>query len=65
LGRIDLCVPDDLGARKAVSHFYFGGRPQSGDTVRKFAERWGKFKGWIIYYLICAYNRKIKNLGDG
>ena len=21
LGRMDLCVPDDLGARKAVSHF--------------------------------------------
>lgn len=58
LGRMDLCVPDDLGARKAVSHFYFGGELQSGDTVRKFTERWNKFKGWIIYYLICAYNMK-------
>ena len=56
LGRMDLCVPDDLGARKAVSHFYFDGKLQSGDMVRKFTERWGKFKGWIIYYLICAYN---------
>ncbi len=56
LGRLDLCVPDDLGARKAVSHFYFDGKLQSGDTVRKFTERWGKFRGWIIYYLICAYN---------
>jgi len=56
LGRMDLCVLDDLGARKAVSHFYFDGKLQSGDTVRKFAERWGEFRGWIIYYLICAYN---------
>ncbi len=56
LGRMDLCVPDDLGARKAVSYFYFDGKLQSGDTVRKFTERWGEFKGWIIYYLICAYN---------
>ena len=56
LGRMDLCVPDDLGARKAVSHFYFDGKLQSGGTVRKFTERWGKFKGWVIYYLICAYN---------
>jgi len=56
LGRMDLSVPDDLGARKAVSHFYFNGKLQSGDTVRKFTERWGKFRGWIIYYLICAYN---------
>lgn len=56
LGRMDLCVPDDLGARKAVSHFYFDGKLQSGDAVRKFTERWGKFKGQVIYYLICAYN---------
>jgi len=56
LGRMDLCVPDDLGARKAVSHFYFDGKLQSGDTVREFTERWGRFRGWIIYYLICAYN---------
>ena len=56
LGRMDLCVPDDLGARKAVSHFYFDGKLQSGDVIRKFTERWGEFRGWVIYYLICAYN---------
>ena len=56
LGRMDLCVPDDLGARKAVSYFYFDGKLKPGEAVRKFAERWGKFKGWVIYYLICAYN---------
>jgi len=60
LRRMDLCVPDDLGARKAVSYFYFDGKLQSGDTVRKFTERWGEFKGWIIYYLICAYNMESK-----
>ena len=62
LGRMDLCVPDDLGARKAVSYFYFDGKLQSGDAVRKFTERWGKFKGWIIYYLICAYNMEKQKL---
>jgi len=56
LGRMDLCVPDDLGARKAVSYFYFDGKLQSGNVVRKFTERWSEFKGWVIYYLICAYN---------
>jgi len=60
LGRMDLCVPDDLGARKAVSHFYFDGKLQSGDTTRKFTERWSEFKGWVIYYLICAYNMESK-----
>lgn len=53
---MDVCVPNDLGARKAVSHLYFDGKLQSGNAVRRFVERWGKFKGWIIYYLLCAYN---------
>jgi len=60
LGRMDLCVPDDLGARKAVSYFYFNRKLQSGDEVRRFTKKWGKFKGWIIYYLICAYNMESK-----
>lgn len=60
LGRMDLCIPDDLGARKSVSYFYFDGKLQSGDAVIKFTERWDKFKGWIIYYLICAYNMETK-----
>jgi len=61
LGRMDLCVPDDLGARKAVSYFYFDGKLKSGEAVRKFTERWGEFKGWVIYYLICAYNMENKD----
>ena len=60
LERMNLCVPDDLGARKAISYFYFDGKLQSGDIVRKFTERWNKFRGWIIYYLICAYNMENK-----
>ena len=62
LGRMDLCVPDDLGARKAVSYFYFDGKLQSSNAVRKFTERWGELKGWIIYYLICAYNMEKQKL---
>ncbi|OYT46937.1 hypothetical protein B6U79_04960 [Candidatus Bathyarchaeota archaeon ex4484_231] len=57
--RMEVCVPNDLGARKAVSHFYFGGKLQPGDVVRRFMERWGKFKGWVIYYLLCAYNLEL------
>jgi len=60
LERMNFCVPDDLGARKAVSYFYFDEKLQSGDTVRKFTERWNEFRGWIIYYLICAYNMENK-----
>lgn len=59
LGRMNLCVPDDLGTRKSVSYFYFDGKLQSGDIVRKFVDRWGRFRGWITYYLMCAYNLKM------
>ncbi|RLF37651.1 MAG: hypothetical protein DRN03_01860 [Thermoplasmata archaeon] len=62
LGRMNLGVPDDLGARKAVSYFYFNGKLQSGNAIREFTERWGEFKGWIIYYLICAYNMENRKI---
>ena len=45
---------DDLGAPRAVSKFFFGGRLISGDELRKFSERWGRFRGMVTYYLICA-----------
>lgn len=49
---------DDLGARQAISNFYFGGTLISGDKVRKFTEKWGKFRSMITYYLICAERLK-------
>lgn len=61
-GRMNLCVPDDLGSRKSVSHFYFDGQLQYGDVVREIREKWGEFKGWIIYYLICAHNMEIERV---
>lgn len=45
---------DDLGARRAVSNFYFNGQLIPGEKLREFSERWGKFRGIITYYLICA-----------
>jgi DNA-3-methyladenine glycosylase II len=45
---------DDLGARRAVSKFFFNGKLISGDELRKFSEKWGKFRGMVTYYLICA-----------
>jgi len=45
---------DDLGARRAISKFFLGGKLISGDELRKFSEKWRKFKGMVTYYLICA-----------
>jgi len=45
----------DLGARKAISHFYNNDKLMSEEEVRKFTENWGRYKGIITYYLIAEY----------
>lgn len=46
----------DLGARKAISHFYNDDKLMSEAEVREFTEPWGKYKGCITYYLIAEYS---------
>lgn len=55
----DALPADDLGARRAVSKFYFKGKLISGEKLREFSNRWGKFRGMITYYLICAERLKL------
>ena len=54
LKRNDVIPADDLGVRRTVSNFYSDGRNLSGDEVRGLTEKWGAFKNYIVYYLICA-----------
>ncbi len=47
---------DDLGVRKAISHFYFNNKLQSPQTIKNFAEeRFGKHLRDAIVYLLMAY----------
>jgi DNA-3-methyladenine glycosylase II len=50
---------DDLGARRAVSRFYFKGKLISGERLREFSNKWGEFRSDIAYYLIVAERLKI------
>lgn len=51
--RLDYINPaGDLGARKAISHFYNNGKLMSEKEVRILTDRWGKYKGIITYYCI-------------
>jgi DNA-3-methyladenine glycosylase II len=54
---------DDLGARRVISNFYFGGRMISGNELREFAGRWGRLAGGVIYYLI--YSERYDKLKAG
>jgi len=49
----------DLGARKAISHFYNQGKLMSEEEARNFTEKWGIHRGIITYYLIaeCLHGR--------
>ena len=57
---LNVIPADDLGVRKAISHFYFNDKLQSPETIRSFAEK--KFGRWLrdcLVYLLMAYRTKM------
>lgn len=54
LGRLDAIPADDLAVRRAVSNFFFEGRRISAERMRRLAKGWGRQKGIIAYYILCA-----------
>ena len=58
---LNVIPADDLGVRKAISHFYFKGKLQPPETIRKFAEqRFGEHLRDILVYLLMAYRMGLK-----
>ena len=55
IGVDNMSPAGDLGARKAVSHFYNQDKLMSEDEVRELFDEWGVYKGIITYYLIADY----------
>jgi DNA-3-methyladenine glycosylase II len=45
---------DDLGLRRVISQYYFGGKKISSAEAREIAEAWGEWKGLAAYYLVVA-----------
>ncbi len=54
LGRGDVIAAGDLGVRKAVGKFYFGGQIPSIEEVRSYAARWGAFQNLTVHYLLAG-----------
>jgi DNA-3-methyladenine glycosylase II len=52
--RTEAMPADDLGLRRAISHYYCQDRKISGEEARRIAEKWGKWKGLASFYLIMA-----------
>ena len=54
IGRYEAFPADDLGLRRTLSYFYYGGEPMDAEEARKLAEGWGCWKGLAGFYLIAA-----------
>jgi DNA-3-methyladenine glycosylase II len=52
--RLDSFPADDVGTRRIIAKYYHGGKRMTADEARRFAERWGKWKGLAAYYLEIA-----------
>lgn len=52
--RLEAIPADDLGLRRAISHFYCEDRKILSEEARKISEKWGKWKGLASFYLIMA-----------
>ena len=53
---LNVIPADDLGVRRAISHFYFKDELQPPEVVRRFAEeRFGRFMKDVLVYLLMAY----------
>lgn len=50
--KFDSVPADDLGIRRAVSHYYYDGRKISGQEARRTAEQWKGWRGLAGFYLI-------------
>ena len=54
LRRFDALPADDIGLRRAISHFYRDDAKISATEAREIASSWGKWKGLAGFYLIMA-----------
>lgn len=62
LGRLDALPADDVALRNSISAFFRDTKKEiSSDDVRKMSENWGKYSGYVGYYLLTEQRfRRIK-----
>jgi len=52
--RLDSFPADDVGTRRIIAKYYHTGKRMTPKDARRFAERWGEWKGLAAYYLEIA-----------
>jgi len=62
--RLDVAPAGDPVLGRAVSHYYFGGRPVGEAQVRGVAARWGGWAGLAAHYLVVAWRDRLEAAGE-
>jgi DNA-3-methyladenine glycosylase II len=57
--KYDAFPADDIGLRRIISHYYYGGEKISGDEARQTAAAWSGWRGLASFYLVMAEQLKI------
>lgn len=53
-GRLDALPADDAGLKRAISKYYYNGKQVSTEDVRSILNKYGEYKSYAAYYLLCA-----------
>jgi DNA-3-methyladenine glycosylase II len=57
--KYDAFPADDIGLRRIIAHYYYGGEKISGDEARQTASAWSGWRGLASFYLVMAEQLKI------
>jgi DNA-3-methyladenine glycosylase II len=57
--KYDAFPADDIGLRRIIAHYYYGGEKISGDEARQTAFAWSGWRGLASFYLVLAEQLKI------
>jgi len=57
--KYDAFPSDDIGLRRIIAHYYYGGEKITGDEARRTAFAWSGWRGLASFYLVMAEQLKI------
>ena len=60
LNKLEAIPLDGIGLQRFISHYYCDGSKISSEELRKIAKDWGKWKGWVAFYLIMVEIMNLK-----
>ncbi len=63
--KYDAFPADDIGLRRIIAHYYYGGEKISGDEARQTAAAWSGWRGLASFYLVIAEMLQIEPDLDG